>query len=89
MFFCNIIASELSVDYFNLNLKVTMHITNKNAFLNSFDLNFRSYEVMEKEVSTILGFRWYALNDKQFKQTTINVTAAYYFDGYEDQTPST
>jgi hypothetical protein len=44
--------------------------------------------MMEKEVSTILGFRWYALNDKQFKQTTINVTAAYYFDGYEDQTPA-
>jgi len=41
---------------------------------------------MEKEVSTILGFRWYSLNDKQFKLTNINLTAAYYFDGYEDLT---
>ena len=56
--------------------------------LNVSNLGFRTYEKMEKEVSNILGFRWYALNDKQFKLTHINVTAAYYFDGYEDLTPT-
>ena len=30
---------------------------------------------MEKEVSKMLDFRWEALIDKQFQQTTINLTA--------------
>ncbi len=63
--------------------------TNIMGKLSSFETNcvdfFRSYEALEREVSMILGFRWYALNDKQFKLTNINFTAAYYFDGYDRQ----
>eukprot|EP00095_Tigriopus_kingsejongensis_P000406 maker-scaffold19_size710362-snap-gene-4.16 protein:Tk00406 transcript:maker-scaffold19_size710362-snap-gene-4.16-mRNA-1 annotation:"hypothetical protein L798_10119" len=44
----------------------------------------RSYEDMEKEVSQILGFRWYALNDKQFKLTPLNLTVPYYYEGFEE-----
>jgi hypothetical protein len=32
---------------------------------------------MEKEVSNILGFRWHALSDKEFKIATINPTSSY------------
>ncbi len=45
---------------------------------------FRSYEDMEREVSQILGFRWYALNDKQFKVTPLNLTIPYYYEGFEE-----
>ena len=38
---------------------------------------------MEREVSQILGFRWYALNDKQFKLTSLNLNIPYYYDGYD------
>ncbi len=38
---------------------------------------------MEQEVSKLLGFRWFALTDKQFKATTINMTSSVYVDGYE------
>ena len=44
----------------------------------------RSYEAMEKEVSQILGFRWYALNDKQYKLTPININIPYYYEGFEE-----
>ena len=39
---------------------------------------------MEKEVSQILGFRWYALNDKQYKLTPININIPYYYEGFEE-----
>jgi hypothetical protein len=35
---------------------------------------FRSYEKMEKEVAKILGFRWAALSDKEFKLKQLNFT---------------
>ncbi len=38
---------------------------------------------MEEEVSKILGFRWFALSDKQFKQTNVNWASSYYLDGYK------
>eukprot|EP00092_Neocalanus_flemingeri_P001028 GFUD01001097.1.p1 GENE.GFUD01001097.1~~GFUD01001097.1.p1 ORF type:complete len:570 (-),score=89.29 GFUD01001097.1:101-1810(-) len=44
----------------------------------------RSYADMEKEVSQILGFRWYALNDKQFKLTHVNLNFQYYYEGFEE-----
>jgi len=44
----------------------------------------RSYESMEKEVSQILGFRWYALNDKQYKLTPVNINIPYYYEGFEE-----
>jgi len=46
--------------------------------------NSRSYEDMEREVSQILGFRWYALNDKQFKLTPLPLTKPYYYEGFEE-----
>ena len=45
---------------------------------------FRSYEEMENEVSQILGFRWYALNDKQYKLTPVNLNVPYYYEGFEE-----
>lgn len=44
----------------------------------------RTYEDLEREVSQILGFRWYALNDKQFKLTPLNLTIPYYYEGHEE-----
>jgi len=44
----------------------------------------KSYSDMEREVSQILGFRWYALNDKQFKLTHVNLNFQYYYDGFEE-----
>ncbi|TRY74482.1 hypothetical protein TCAL_01322 [Tigriopus californicus] len=46
--------------------------------------NSRSYEDMEREVSQILGFRWYALNDKQFKVTPLNLNVPYYYEGFDE-----
>ena len=45
---------------------------------------YRSYEEMENEVSQILGFRWYALNDKQYKLTPVNLNVPYYYEGFEE-----
>ena len=39
---------------------------------------------MENEVSQILGFRWYALNDKQYKLTPVNLNVPYYYEGFEE-----
>ena len=39
---------------------------------------------MEREVSQILGFRWYALNDKQFKQTPIDLNIPFYYAGFDE-----
>lgn len=44
----------------------------------------RSYADMEREVSQVLGFRWYALNDKQFKLTSVNLNFQYYYEGFEE-----
>ena len=44
----------------------------------------RSYADMEREVSQILGFRWHALNDKQFKLTPLPLTNPYYYEGFEE-----
>jgi len=44
----------------------------------------RSYADLEREVSQILGFRWYALNDKQFKLTHVNLNFQYYYEGFEE-----
>jgi len=44
----------------------------------------KSYSDMEREVSQILGFRWYALNDKQFMLTHVNLNFQYYYDGFEE-----
>ena len=61
-----------------------------NMFLNHIDIChnnsflFRSYEEMENEVSQILGFRWYALNDKQYKLTPVNLNVPYYYEGFEE-----
>lgn len=44
----------------------------------------RSYDAMEREVSQIFGFRWYALNDKQFKHTPLNLNIPYYYEGFEE-----
>jgi len=44
----------------------------------------RSYKDMEREVSQVLGFRWYALNDKQFKLTAVNLNFQYYYEGFEE-----
>ena len=44
----------------------------------------RSYAAMETEVSQILGFRWYALNDKQYKLTPANLNVPYYYEGFEE-----
>ena len=49
-----------------------------------FHLSFRSYAAMETEVSQILGFRWYALNDKQYKLTPSNLNIPYYYEGFEE-----
>ncbi|CAL4115806.1 unnamed protein product, partial [Meganyctiphanes norvegica] len=38
----------------------------------------RSYEAMEREVSQILGHRWQALTDKQFRLVNFNVDKQYY-----------
>ena len=46
--------------------------------------NSQSYDDMENEVSQILGFRWYALNDKQFKHTPLNLNTLYYRCGFDD-----
>ena len=46
--------------------------------------NSRSYSDLEREVSQILGFRWYALTDKQFKLTHVNLNFQYYYDGFEE-----
>lgn len=46
--------------------------------------NSQTYADLEREVSQILGFRWYALNDKQFKLTPVNVNASYYYEGFEE-----
>ena len=46
--------------------------------------NSKSYEDMEREVSQILGFRWYALNDKQFKQTPIDLNIPFYYEGFDE-----
>ena len=46
--------------------------------------NSRSYEAMEREISQILGFRWYALNDKQYKLTPLNVNIPYYYEGFDE-----
>ena len=46
--------------------------------------NSKSYETMEKEVSQILGFRWYALNDKQYRQTPLNLNIPYYYEGFDE-----
>ena len=46
--------------------------------------HFRSYDDMEREVSQILGFRWYALNDKQYKLTPLNLNVPYYYEGFEE-----
>jgi len=46
--------------------------------------NCRTYEDMEREVSQILGFRWYALNDKQFKQTPLELNVPFYYEGYDE-----
>jgi hypothetical protein len=32
----------------------------------------------------VLGFRWYALNDKQFKLTSVNLNFQYYYEGFEE-----
>ena len=39
---------------------------------------------MENEVSQILGFRWYALNDKQYKLMAVNLNVPHYDEGLED-----
>ena len=31
-----------------------------------------------------MRFRWYALNDKQFKMTHINLNFQYYYEGFEE-----
>ena len=49
-----------------------------------FNLFFRSYAAMGTEVSQILGFRWYALNDKQYKLTPSNLNIPYYYEGFEE-----
>lgn len=45
---------------------------------------YRSYRDMENEISQILGFRWYALNDKQYKLTPVNLNVPYYYEGFEE-----
>jgi len=44
----------------------------------------RTYKDVEREVSQVLGFRWYALNDKQFKLTSVNLNFQYYYEGFEE-----
>lgn len=46
--------------------------------------NSQTYVDMEREVSQIFGFRWYALNDKQFCMTPINLNVSYYYEGFEE-----
>uniref|UniRef100_A0A0K2T9A3 F-box domain-containing protein n=1 Tax=Lepeophtheirus salmonis TaxID=72036 RepID=A0A0K2T9A3_LEPSM len=46
--------------------------------------NSRTYEDMEREVSQIFGFRWYALSDKQFKLTPVNVNVPYFYEGFDE-----
>ena len=46
--------------------------------------NSKTYEDMEREVSQILGFRWHALNDKQFKQTPIDLNIPFYYEGFDE-----
>ena len=53
-------------------------------FYNWLKKNSRDYNDMEKEVSQILGFTWHALNDRQFKQTRLNLNVPYYYDGFEE-----
>ncbi|XP_071512758.1 uncharacterized protein [Panulirus ornatus] len=40
--------------------------------------NARSYEAMEREVSQILGYRWQALTDKQFKLLKLSLEKPHY-----------
>ncbi|KAK8395051.1 hypothetical protein O3P69_006066 [Scylla paramamosain] len=40
--------------------------------------NARSYEAMEREVSQILGHRWQALTDKQFKMIKLDLNKSLY-----------
>ena len=35
---------------------------------------------IEVSVLQVHGFRWYALNDKQFKLTTVNLNFQYYYE---------
>ena len=44
----------------------------------------RTYEDMEREVSQIMGFRWHALNDKQYKLTPVNLNIPYYYEGFDE-----
>ena len=37
----------------------------------------RSYEDMEREVSQIIGFRWYALDDKHFRLLPLDLNITY------------
>ena len=45
---------------------------------------YRTYEDMEREVSQIFGFRWYALNDKQYKRTPLNLNIPFYYEGFDE-----
>ena len=47
-------------------------------------LFYRTYEDMEREVSQIFGFRWYALNDKQYKRTPLNLNIPFYYEGFDE-----
>lgn len=44
----------------------------------------RTYEDMEREVSQMLGFRWYGLNDKQFKLTSLNINTPFFYEKFEE-----
>lgn len=40
--------------------------------------NARSYEAVDREVSQILGYRWQALTDKQFKLIKLDLNKTIY-----------
>ena len=52
--------------------------------LHILKLFYRTYEDMEREVSQIFGFRWYALNDKQYKRTPLNLNIPFYYEGFDE-----
>lgn len=47
-------------------------------FYTWLSMSSRSYDAMEKEVSQILGYRWQAMTDKQFKLIRLDLERSHY-----------
>ena len=56
-------------------------------FLDSLDVLISLFNLLERVIVLlqVLGFRWYALNDKQFKLTSVNLNFQYYYEVFLKQ----